>query len=65
MFLQRKLKYDSDVCIIKTEFIIYTLSDFFDDDKELKSKVKLPKKTTKKLEDVKEGSYDDIRVILY
>ena len=34
-------------------------------DKELKSKVKLPKKTTKKLEDVKEGSYDDIRVILY
>lgn len=34
-------------------------------DKELKKKVKMPKKHSKKIEDYKEGSYDDIRVVVY
>jgi len=34
-------------------------------DKEMKKKIKLPKKTNKKIEDYKEGDYDDIRVIVY
>ena len=34
-------------------------------DKELKRKIKLPKKETKKLEDFKDGDFDDIRVVIY
>lgn len=34
-------------------------------DKELKRSVKVPKENTKKIEDIKEGSYDDIRIIAY
>jgi len=34
-------------------------------DKELKKKVKLPKSVKKKIEDFKEGDFDDIRVIVY
>jgi len=34
-------------------------------DKELKRKIKLPKKAGKKIEDFKSGDYDDIRVVVY
>jgi len=34
-------------------------------DKEMKKKVKVPKQFKKKIEDFKEGDYDDIRVIVY
>jgi large subunit ribosomal protein L3 len=34
-------------------------------DKEIKKKVKLPKEVKKKIDDFKEGDYDDIRVIVY
>jgi large subunit ribosomal protein L3 len=34
-------------------------------DREVKKKVKLPKEVKKKIEDFKEGDYDDIRVIVY
>ena len=34
-------------------------------DKEMKKKVKLPKEAKKKIEDYKEGDYDNIRVIVY
>ena len=34
-------------------------------DKELKKKVKLPKEVKKKIEDFKEGDFDDLRVIVY
>ncbi len=34
-------------------------------DKELKKKIKLPKKSSKKIEDVKAEEYDDVRVIVY
>ena len=34
-------------------------------DKELKRVIKLPKNTNKKLEDFKEGDYEDIRLVVY
>jgi len=34
-------------------------------DKELKRKIRLPKEVHKKLEDFKEGEYDDIRLVIY
>jgi len=34
-------------------------------DKELKKKIRLPKEVKKKIEDFKEGDYDDVRVIVY
>ena len=34
-------------------------------DKELKKKIKIPKKMKKKVEDYKEGDYDDLKIIVY
>jgi large subunit ribosomal protein L3 len=34
-------------------------------DKEMKKKVKVPKEVKKKIEDYKEGEYDDVRLIIY
>jgi large subunit ribosomal protein L3 len=34
-------------------------------DKEMKKKIKLPKEVKKKIEDYKEGDYDDLRIIVY
>ena len=34
-------------------------------DKELKKKIKIPKKVSKKIEDIKQEDYDDLRVIVY